>query len=175
MITEVADAFWGRLSLRPPREVLNTATRVVELPLAGGEVAMPVPIPDTEVDRGGVALNRMLGHVGNAPARRQAHSRRSRTFARLWVAWLVINADGKITDAEGLLFQQLTRLARERHQVDDEQLANRIVRPKRDRRGSRPCPEHLIGAATLNVPLPRRTYLAPRRGRSVVRPSRPRR
>ncbi len=42
----------------------------------------------------------------------------------LWVAWLVINADGKITDAERLLFQRLTRLARELHQVDDEQLAN---------------------------------------------------
>lgn len=42
----------------------------------------------------------------------------------LWVAWLVINADGKIADAERLLFQRLTRLARERHQVDDEQLAN---------------------------------------------------
>lgn len=45
----------------------------------------------------------------------------------LWVAWLVINADGKITDAERLLFQWLTRLARERHQVDDEQLANVIT------------------------------------------------
>lgn len=42
----------------------------------------------------------------------------------LWVAWLVINADGEITDAERLLFQRLTRLAWERHQVDDEQLAN---------------------------------------------------
>jgi tellurite resistance protein len=42
----------------------------------------------------------------------------------LWVAWLVINADGKLADAESLLFQQLTRLARERHQVDDEQLAS---------------------------------------------------
>lgn len=41
----------------------------------------------------------------------------------LWVAWLVINADGKISDAERLLFQRLTQFARERHQVDDEQLA----------------------------------------------------
>lgn len=45
----------------------------------------------------------------------------------LWVAWLVINADGKITDAESLLFQQLTRLARDHHQVDDEQLANVVT------------------------------------------------
>lgn len=45
----------------------------------------------------------------------------------LWVAWLVINADGKITDAESLLFQRLTQLARERHQVDDKQLASVIT------------------------------------------------
>lgn len=45
----------------------------------------------------------------------------------LWVAWLVINADGKIADAESLLFQQLTRLARDHHQVHDEQLANVVT------------------------------------------------
>ncbi|MCX5261767.1 hypothetical protein OOK27_47895 [Streptomyces canus] len=45
----------------------------------------------------------------------------------LWVAWLVINADGEIADAESLLFQRLTRLVRERHQVDDEQLANVVT------------------------------------------------
>jgi hypothetical protein len=45
----------------------------------------------------------------------------------LWVAWLVINADDNITDAESLLFQHLTRLARERHQIDDEQLANVVT------------------------------------------------
>ncbi|MFF3014856.1 hypothetical protein [Streptomyces sp. NPDC057939] len=45
----------------------------------------------------------------------------------LWVAWLVINADGEVTDTERLLFQQLTRLARERHQVHDEQLADVIT------------------------------------------------
>ncbi len=45
----------------------------------------------------------------------------------LWVAWLVINADGKIADAESMLFQHLTRLARDHHQVDDEQLANVVT------------------------------------------------
>jgi tellurite resistance protein len=45
----------------------------------------------------------------------------------LWVAWLVINADGGISDDESLLFQRLTRLARERHQVEDEQLANVVT------------------------------------------------
>ncbi|MEU5341081.1 MULTISPECIES: hypothetical protein [unclassified Streptomyces] len=45
----------------------------------------------------------------------------------LWVSWLVINADDKIADTERLLFQRLTRLARERHQVDDEQLADVVT------------------------------------------------
>ncbi|GGS45573.1 hypothetical protein [Streptomyces cinerochromogenes] len=45
----------------------------------------------------------------------------------LWVAWLVINADGTMADSEVLLFQWLTRLARERHRVDDEQLANVVT------------------------------------------------
>lgn len=41
----------------------------------------------------------------------------------LWVAWLVINADGKISDDEALLMRHLTRLAHERHEVVDNELA----------------------------------------------------
>jgi tellurite resistance protein len=44
----------------------------------------------------------------------------------LWVAWLVIMADGKISDDEALLIRHLVRLFRERHQVADEKLA-RVV------------------------------------------------
>ena len=44
----------------------------------------------------------------------------------LWVAWLVIMADGKITDDEALLMRHLVRLVRDRHQVADEKLA-RVV------------------------------------------------
>jgi hypothetical protein len=44
----------------------------------------------------------------------------------LWVAWLVINVDATITDGETLLFRQLTRLAREQHQLTDENLARVI-------------------------------------------------
>jgi hypothetical protein len=43
-----------------------------------------------------------------------------------WVTWLVINADGKSTDEETLLMQQLVRLARERHQVVDQDLAGLV-------------------------------------------------
>ncbi|HET6818328.1 MAG TPA: TerB family tellurite resistance protein [Mycobacteriales bacterium] len=42
----------------------------------------------------------------------------------LWVAWLVIQADGKISDEEALLMRQLVRVVRDRHQVVDEQLAD---------------------------------------------------
>ena len=44
----------------------------------------------------------------------------------LWVAWLVINADGRISDDEALLFRHLVRLVEERHQVTDEQLENLV-------------------------------------------------
>ncbi|MFD0688667.1 HAMP domain-containing protein [Actinomadura fibrosa] len=67
-----AAAMW---SLRPLRRVAATASRVAELPLASGEVAMPERVPDidprTEVGLVGAALNRMLGHVENALARRK--------------------------------------------------------------------------------------------------------
>jgi tellurite resistance protein len=41
----------------------------------------------------------------------------------LWVAWLVINADDKIADDEALLMRHLTKLAHERHDVVDAELA----------------------------------------------------
>ncbi|MFJ8883739.1 TerD family protein [Streptomyces sp. NPDC102402] len=44
----------------------------------------------------------------------------------LWVAWLVILADNKITDDEALLMRHLVRLVREQHQVVDEQLAHLV-------------------------------------------------
>jgi hypothetical protein len=44
----------------------------------------------------------------------------------LWVAWLVIMADDKITDDETLLMRNLVRLVRDRHQVADEKLARRV-------------------------------------------------
>ncbi|MFJ6602514.1 sensor histidine kinase [Streptomyces lydicus] len=85
VITGVLGALWVRLSLRPLRRVTTTASRVAELPLASGEVAMPAPVPvadaRTEVGQVGTALNRMLGHVGNALERRHASEERLRHFA----------------------------------------------------------------------------------------------
>lgn len=52
------------------------------------------------------------------------HSRHPQLL--LWVAWLVMTADGKSTDEETLLMQQLVRLAREKHQVIDQDLADLV-------------------------------------------------
>jgi two-component system OmpR family sensor kinase len=62
------------------------ASRVSELPLDRGEVALHVRVPTvdtdprTEVGQVGSALNRMLGHVGSALRVRQASETRMRQF-----------------------------------------------------------------------------------------------
>ncbi|MFD4593311.1 sensor histidine kinase [Streptomyces rubiginosohelvolus] len=74
------------VALRPLRRVAATATRVSELPLHRGEVALLERVPDaeadprTEVGQVGAALNRMLGHVGSALASRQESETRVRQF-----------------------------------------------------------------------------------------------
>ncbi|MDJ1643464.1 sensor histidine kinase [Streptomyces pakalii] len=74
------------VALRPLRRVAVTATRVSELPLHSGEVALLERVPDaeadprTEVGQVGAALNRMLGHVGSALAARQESETRVRQF-----------------------------------------------------------------------------------------------
>ncbi|TDC79328.1 HAMP domain-containing histidine kinase [Micromonospora sp. KC606] len=75
-----------RATLRPLNRVAATAARVTELPLDRGEVALSVRVPDadtdprTEVGQVGAALNRMLGHVADALAARQASETRVRQF-----------------------------------------------------------------------------------------------
>ncbi|WP_330239488.1 sensor histidine kinase [Streptomyces sp. NBC_00525] len=74
------------VALRPLRRVAATATRVSELPLHSGEVALLERVPDaeadprTEVGQVGAALNRMLGHVGSALDARQRSETRVRRF-----------------------------------------------------------------------------------------------
>ena len=74
-----------RISLRPLRRVAATASRVAELPLAGGQATLSERVPDTnprtEVGQVATALNRMLGHVESALARRAASEARLRRFA----------------------------------------------------------------------------------------------
>ncbi|MFJ8108613.1 sensor histidine kinase [Streptomyces sp. NPDC096132] len=84
-LTGVAGAFWVRWSLRPLSRVAATATRVSELPLASGEVALPprapAADPRSEVGQVATAFNRMLGHVEDALTKRHASEERLRSFA----------------------------------------------------------------------------------------------
>ncbi|SDN00766.1 sensor histidine kinase [Actinacidiphila guanduensis] len=82
----LAGAALVRIALKPLRRVAATATRVSELPLHRGEVALHERVPDshtdprTEVGQVGAALNRMLGHVGSALHARQESETRVRQF-----------------------------------------------------------------------------------------------
>ncbi len=74
-----------RVSLRPLRRVAATASRVTELPLAGGQVTLSERVPETnprtEAGQVATAFNHMLGHVESALARRTASEARLRRFA----------------------------------------------------------------------------------------------
>jgi len=50
----------------------------------------------------------------------------ARVELKLWIAWVAITADGRISDDEALLMRHLTRIARERHGVDASHLAEVI-------------------------------------------------
>ncbi|WP_406009986.1 HAMP domain-containing histidine kinase [Streptomyces sp. NBC_00637] len=84
-LTGVAGAVWVRWSLRPLSRVAATATRVSELPLASGVVALPrrgsAADPRSEVGQMAGAFDRMLGHVEDALTKRHASEERLRSFA----------------------------------------------------------------------------------------------
>ncbi|MEO8529517.1 MAG: ATP-binding protein [Pseudolysinimonas sp.] len=75
-----------QLALRPLNRVVDTATRVSELPLESGEVLLRERVPEadttasTEVGRVGAALNRLLGKVENSLAARHASEQKVRQF-----------------------------------------------------------------------------------------------
>ncbi|NKE57171.1 HAMP domain-containing protein [Lentzea sp. PSKA42] len=75
-----------RRALVPLDRVADTATRVSELPLHEGEVALAERVPEedtdpaTEVGKVGLALNRMLGHVDEALKARHDSETRVRQF-----------------------------------------------------------------------------------------------
>lgn len=75
-----------RRALRPLDRLAATATRVAELPLDRGEVALtermgePDTDPRTEVGQVGAAFNRMLGHVERSLAARHASETQVRQF-----------------------------------------------------------------------------------------------
>jgi two-component system, OmpR family, sensor kinase len=84
VIAGIAGALILRLALRPLQRVTATASRVAELPLDEGEVALaervPNPNPHTEVGQVGVALNRMLENISEALTARHRSETRVRQF-----------------------------------------------------------------------------------------------
>jgi len=84
VIAALVGAVILRLALRPLHRVTATASRVAELPLDEGEVALaervPNPNPHTEVGQVGVALNRMLENISEALIARHRSEIRVRQF-----------------------------------------------------------------------------------------------
>ncbi|HWM33883.1 MAG TPA: HAMP domain-containing sensor histidine kinase [Pseudolysinimonas sp.] len=86
LVAAVAGSLVVRVALRPLGRVAATATRVSELPLDRGEVALAERVaeddtdPRTEVGQVGAALNRMLGHVESALVSRQRSEDKVRQF-----------------------------------------------------------------------------------------------
>ncbi|NKQ56916.1 HAMP domain-containing protein [Amycolatopsis sp. K13G38] len=82
----IVGAFVVRRTLRPLDRVAAAASKVTELPLDRGDVALSVRVPvtdtdpSTEVGQVGYALNQMLGHIDNALDARQASETRVRQF-----------------------------------------------------------------------------------------------
>lgn len=76
VVTGVAGALWVRFSLRPLRRVTARATEVTRLPLAGGEVAMPAPLADSD-ERTGSSRPSATSSPTSAPTPRPAPGRPS--------------------------------------------------------------------------------------------------
>jgi len=84
VVAAIMMAWIVRLALRPLRRVTATASRVAEMSLDSGEVALaervPESNPSTEVGQVGVALNRMLENVNDALNARHRSETRVRQF-----------------------------------------------------------------------------------------------
>ncbi|MER5551391.1 HAMP domain-containing sensor histidine kinase [Streptomyces sp. NPDC002793] len=122
----IAGAAMVGVALRPLHRVAATATRVSELPLHSGEVALLERVPEaeadphTEVGQVGAALNRMLGHVGSALEARQ----KSETRVRQFVADASHELRTPLASIRG--YAELTRRGRESTGPDTRHALGRI-------------------------------------------------
>ncbi|MEV0255264.1 HAMP domain-containing sensor histidine kinase [Streptomyces sp. NPDC050732] len=120
----LAGAAMVGVALRPLRRIASTATRVAELPLHSGEVALHERAPDadprTEVGQVGAALNRMLDHVHSALDARQ----RSETRVRQFVADASHELRTPLASIRG--YAELTRRGREATGPDTRHALGRI-------------------------------------------------
>ncbi|MBA4867157.1 HAMP domain-containing histidine kinase [Streptomyces sp. PSKA54] len=114
------------VALRPLRRVAATATRVSELPLHSGEVALYERVPEaeadprTEIGQVGAALNRMLDHIHAALDARQ----RSETRVRQFVADASHELRTPLASIRG--YAELTRWGREETGPDTRHALGRI-------------------------------------------------
>jgi two-component system OmpR family sensor kinase len=124
IIAAIVGAFIVRLALRPLRRVTATATRVAEMPLDEGEVALavrvPSPSPNTEVGQVGVALNRMLENVNDALNARH----RSETRVRQFVADASHELRTPLASIRG--YAELTRRSRDQAPPDIAHAMSRV-------------------------------------------------
>ncbi|MEP6796760.1 MAG: HAMP domain-containing sensor histidine kinase [Lapillicoccus sp.] len=86
IIVALAGLWIVRRNLRPLDQVAATATRVAQLPLDRGQVALAERVPQADTDRRtevgqvGAALNDMLDHIDEALQARQESEQRVRQF-----------------------------------------------------------------------------------------------
>jgi two-component system OmpR family sensor kinase len=124
VIAGIAGAVILRLALRPLQRVTATASRVAELPLDEGEVALaervPNPNPHTEVGQVGVALNRMLENISEALTARH----RSETRVRQFVADASHELRTPLASIRG--YAELTRRSREAAPPDIAHAMSRV-------------------------------------------------
>lgn len=102
------------------RTVIKVAIPVVGIPLAIGINFYTTLL----AGRHARAIFRNEARVIELAQRLCEQSRHPRLM--LWVAWLVVAADKKISDDEALLMRHLMTLVRDQHEVVDEQLAQLI-------------------------------------------------
>jgi hypothetical protein len=110
--------FVGKYLLQ--RTIIKVAIPVVSVPIAAAINFWTTVV----AGRHARAVFRNEARVIEAAAGLSKRSRHPQLM--LWVAWLVIMADQKISDDETLLIRHLMKMARDHHQVVDEQLANLI-------------------------------------------------
>ncbi|MGW0534742.1 sensor histidine kinase [Streptomyces sp. NPDC003032] len=159
----LAGAVMVGVALRPLRRIAGTATRVSELPLHSGEVALYERAPDadprTEVGQVGAALNRMLDHVHSALDARQ----QSETRVRQFVADASHELRTPLASIRG--YAELTRRGRESTGPDTRHALRRIESEAERMTG---LVEDLLLLARLDAERQESAGLAGREGRAAL-------
>ena len=118
LVTAKGLPFVGKHLLQ--RNVIKIAIPLVGIPLAAAVNHY------TTLAAGRHAQNVFRKDAGVIELAKGLSKRTQHPQLMLWVAWLIIMADHKISDGEALFMKHLVRLVRDGHHVVDEQLAHLI-------------------------------------------------